>query len=234
MKITEALSASSHALEHIITRDRVTSFLQAGGHAEDFINTLTPFERRRVGQVQDLLRDPRLNRVINSGRITFAMIRPTLYWGKVKGPDSVIAEEILGKVRDAGFKVVLNMAWPVSSEAFTGFYGHVTDFLREKTMPAPDGTPSNRWDLFLRLGTEGATSFLILNAAELQRKTGIEAWESWRIFIGSTVPANAKPGTLRNLYGSEYNNIAHGSDSLESVRTDIQWMARQLGRTEWS
>ena len=159
--------------------------------------------------------------------LTFAMVRSRLELGKKKGTDQEIADEIFESIQTKGrMRIVLNLAWPLSTDEFTEFYSHVRSPLINNPQNTPDGSLSNQWDVFLTLGTTGASSFLLLQ--ELQRKDNQPTWQLWRNFLGDRIIAQAKPGTLRNEFGSEYNNVAHGSDSLESVRKDIRWMVRQI------
>jgi len=44
-----------------------------------------------------------------------------------------------------------------------------------------------------------------------------------RELIGATNPADARPGTLRAMYGkSLQNNAVHGSDSPESAQKELE------------
>lgn len=52
---------------------------------------------------------------------------------------------------------------------------------------------------------------------------GPDAITAWRDILGATNPKKAAPGTLRNAYGEGGPaNVAHGSDSLESARREVQ------------
>ena len=52
-------------------------------------------------------------------------------------------------------------------------------------------------------------------AAVLQKENAVE---DFRSFIGSTNPAEAAPGTIRNLYATSIGeNAIHGSDSDENA-----------------
>lgn len=226
-KILNSIVTQSRGLAGTITRARITEYLQAGNQAEDFPSTLSRQETIRLARVGTLLADPMFDQTIDSGRVTFAMIRPRLELGQSRGSDSEIAEEILSKIKGR-FRVVFNLPWPISLDAFTEFYKPVKDTLLGMPQADPDGAPNNVWDLFAKYGTEGATSLLILDAHKLQRQTGHQTWQLWRTFIGATIPQNALPGTLRHDYGSVYNNIVHGSDSVKSVHSEISWLRKQI------
>jgi nucleoside-diphosphate kinase len=58
-------------------------------------------------------------------------------------------------------------------------------------------------------------------AAVLEKDNAVE---DFRKFIGATNPANAEPGTIRNLYGvSIQENCVHGSDSDENAKREIKF-----------
>lgn len=65
-------------------------------------------------------------------------------------------------------------------------------------------------------------------AAILEKENAIE---DFRTLIGSTNPANAAKGTIRNLYGNtkmyaqgKPANAIHGSDSAENVQKEIEFL----------
>lgn len=52
---------------------------------------------------------------------------------------------------------------------------------------------------------------------------GHDAVAKWRYLMGATNPANADAGTIRALYGKSLDyNAAHGSDSLDSAKREIE------------
>ena len=55
---------------------------------------------------------------------------------------------------------------------------------------------------------------------------GENAIEAWRNLMGSTNPAKAKKGTLRQLYGETLSrNAVHGSDSPASADSEISFFS---------
>ena len=51
---------------------------------------------------------------------------------------------------------------------------------------------------------------------------GPDAVSAWRTMMGATNPTQAAPGTIRGDLAAELqNNVAHGSDSLESAAREI-------------
>lgn len=53
--------------------------------------------------------------------------------------------------------------------------------------------------------------------------SGENAVEKWRGLLGATNPSKAEPGTIRQRYGNseKMENVAHGSDSVESAQREI-------------
>lgn len=58
---------------------------------------------------------------------------------------------------------------------------------------------------------------------------GENAIERYREILGATNPANAAPGTIRQLYGTNVErNAAHGSDAPETAATEIAFFFNAL------
>lgn len=58
---------------------------------------------------------------------------------------------------------------------------------------------------------------------------GENAIETWRNLMGSTNPAKAEKGTLRQLYGETHSrNAVHGSDSPASADSEISFFSDTL------
>lgn len=60
---------------------------------------------------------------------------------------------------------------------------------------------------------------------------GTDAIRKWRSVMGATNPKDALDGTIRALYGDSktFENVVHGSDSLESAKKEISiWFPEDL------
>ena len=60
---------------------------------------------------------------------------------------------------------------------------------------------------------------------------GTDAMRKWRSVMGATNPKDALDGTIRALYGDSktFENVVHGSDSLESAKKEISiWFPEDL------
>lgn len=55
------------------------------------------------------------------------------------------------------------------------------------------------------------------------------AVKAWRNIMGDTNPANATPGTIRNLYGTSIgSNAVHGSDATETAAQELEFFFPNL------
>lgn len=60
----------------------------------------------------------------------------------------------------------------------------------------------------------------------LEKENAVAAW---RTLMGDTNPANAQPGTIRNLFGTNIGaNAVHGSDSLENAQIELAFFFPDL------
>jgi nucleoside-diphosphate kinase len=65
-------------------------------------------------------------------------------------------------------------------------------------------------------------SFMSSGPVVVQVLEGDDAVARYREVMGATNPANAAPGTIRQLYAESFTgNSVHGSDSPENARTEI-------------
>ena len=124
-----------------------------------------------------------------SGNITFTMIKP-----------KAVANGNMGKIIDqiiaGGFKIKALKYTQLSKEEAMQFYAV------HKERPFFQGL------------TDFMSSGPII-AAVLEKE---DAVLSYRSYIGATNPAEAEPGTIRALYGTNIEaNAVHGSDSDENA-----------------
>jgi len=130
-----------------------------------------------------------------SGNITFTMIKPDAV---EKGYIGAILE----KINKAGFKIVAMKMTQLSKRDAELFYAVHKDrpFFGE----------------LVEFMTRGP-----IVAAVLEKENAVE---DFRSFIGSTNPAEAAPGTIRNLYATSIGeNAIHGSDSDENALIEARF-----------
>lgn len=133
-------------------------------------------------------------------QFTFMYIKPDAF---------EYSEEILALIRKEGFEIIYISKEPIilTREQAEAFYG------QHKGRP-----------FFEDLMKHTVSGPII--AAVLEKENAIN---DFRILIGTTNPALAEKGTIRNLYGNAdlYTkgipaNAIHGSDSTEGVKTEIK------------
>jgi nucleoside-diphosphate kinase len=137
-----------------------------------------------------------------SGKITFTMIKPDAVENGHIGA-------ILEKINKAGFKIIAMKMTQLSKRDAEKFYAI------HKERPF--------FDELVAFMTRGP-----IVAAVLQKENAVE---DFRSFIGSTNPAEAAPGTIRNLYATSIGeNAIHGSDSDENalIEASFHFAGREI------
>jgi nucleoside-diphosphate kinase len=126
---------------------------------------------------------------------TLAIIKPDATKKRLVG-------RILQKIEDEGFTVSAMKMLHLSRDEAKGFYIVHKD---KKFYEDLSGFMSS-----------GPIVVMVLEAED--------AIARWREVMGATDPAQAKPGTLRRLYGfSIERNAVHGSDSPETADWEINY-----------
>ena len=118
-------------------------------------------------------------------------------------PDAMargLAEKILARIRQEGFKIVAQKTAALSKKQAEGFYA----VHRGRPFFAP----------LTDFMSSGQVVVVVLEAEN--------AIARWREVMGATDPAQAAPGTLRREFGSSVqNNCTHGSDAPETAAFEI-------------
>jgi nucleoside-diphosphate kinase len=120
-------------------------------------------------------------------------------------PDAVkkgIIGKIIERIEDEGFKITAMKMVRLAKDDAKGFY------IVHKSKP------------FYNSLTEFMSSGPIV-IMTLERENAIAAW---REVMGATDPAQAKPGTIRRLFGfSVETNAVHGSDAKDTAEWEIKY-----------
>lgn len=126
---------------------------------------------------------------------TLAIIKPDAVRKRVIG-------KIIQRIEDEGFEILeMKMVHLTKEEARQFYYIH-----KDKAF----------YDSLTDFMSSGRVVALLLE--------GEKAISHWREVMGSTDPAEAKPGTIRRLYGfSVERNAVHGSDSPETAEYEIKF-----------
>jgi nucleoside diphosphate kinase len=199
-------------------RESLNRLKMDGADRVDVSKYLDEDEKLNLGQIVDWLKSEELKQQIDTGYVTFAMIKPRL---DTIGRDKNLTDNELSEAVKywAGFKfkTLAETALIFDNDLMESFYGDVHKYLVEAGKP-------ERWDKFKEIMISGATTVMILFAADG------DAVKEWRQMIGKTDPVQADPdNSIRGYLAKDMsNNMVHGSDSIPSVRRETEWLANYL------
>lgn len=185
---------------------------------------ITDLERKKLGKIVEVLDHPGLQRLIEEGQITFAMIKPRADLNLMGLDDLTAAEEVKMAVRKP-LDVVFDISILFSEEEVNEFYaGEPKDLQIAQPPILHKDSFSSRWEEYVDLMTSGPTTVLLLYSPEGN------AVAEWRRQIGHwNVDERREPGTIRGDFAkSNYANIVHGSDSTEAVQREIGFLSKHL------
>jgi nucleoside-diphosphate kinase len=124
-------------------------------------------------------------------------------------PDAVkknILGKIIQRIEDEGFKISAMKMLHLTKDEAKGFY------IVHKARP------------FYESLTDFMSSGPVVVMA-LERENAIS---HWRLVMGATDPAQAKPGTLRHAHGfSVERNAVHGSDARETAEWELDYFFKK-------
>lgn len=124
---------------------------------------------------------------------TLAILKPDCVRKKLAG-------EVIARIQKAGFKVIGLKTVRLTRQTAGGFY----EVHRGKTF----------YDGLVEFMSSGPCVPIVLEKAN--------AVDDFRSLIGATDPKEASPGTIRKDFAeSKGENIVHGSDSVETAKTEI-------------
>lgn len=128
------------------------------------------------------------------------MTERTLVLVKPDGIERGLMGEVVGRIERRGFKFVALELRTLDASTAKKHYGE------------HEGKPF--FESLVDFITSGP---LLAGVVE-----GPGAVSAWRTMMGATNPTDAAPGTIRGDLATELqNNVAHGSDSLESATREI-------------
>ncbi|MCK9618354.1 MAG: nucleoside-diphosphate kinase [Lentimicrobiaceae bacterium] len=130
-----------------------------------------------------------------SGNKTFTIIKPLAVQKGFIGP-------ILNKINEAGFRITAMKFIKLTQESASDFYAeHMGKPFYEPLINFMSSAP--------------------VVVAILEKENAVE---EYRKLIGSTDPAKAAVGTIRNLYGTTLQqNAVHGSDSDTNAERECNY-----------
>jgi len=190
--------------------DRPPQFSDRGSLLNSKDSPLTSTENSQLAFAAEILSDPELTNLIDSGCVTFAMIKPQV--GGVEDlpdNDDEAAERIKNEIGRR--RIMLDIPVIFTREDVEEFYGHVKEALGEEK--------KHIWDSMVEYSTSAPMTALLLFFPEGN------AVNNWRQIMGPTWPEKAKaeaPDSIRAKYSQEPpRNIVHGSDSIENVKKEL-------------
>ena len=128
------------------------------------------------------------------------MTERTLVLVKPDGVERGLMGEVVGRIERRGFKFVALELRTLDESIAKKHYGE------------HEGKPF--FESLVGFITSGP---LLAGVVE-----GPDAVAAWRTMMGATNPTDAAPGTIRGDLATELqNNVAHGSDSLQSAAREI-------------
>jgi nucleoside diphosphate kinase len=175
-----------------------------------------------VGHIIDVFKSKEFRSLINQGNITVAMVRPQANDSKLDGTDSSASHEIIEEIKK-NQHVILEFSCIFSRRMCGVFYSGRPKEVQE-SMAGIRMPNITRWEEFVRLMTSGPTTVLILHSQ------ANDAIPRWRKQIGVLKNTESDATTIRGKFGSpdDYNNLVHGSDSIESVHREIHFFHKYL------
>jgi nucleoside diphosphate kinase len=190
--------------------------------AEIIAWSLSPDEINIVARIADEFGSKVFQEHIDQGTITVAMVRPQANDSALGGTDSTASHEVIKEIKKHQ-RVILKFSCILNRQMCEVFYAGRPREIQESM--ASIRTPHiTRWEEFVRQMTSGPTTVLILHS-----QAG-DAIPRWRKHIGVLRNSESGPTTIRGKFGSpdDYNNVVHGSDSIESVHREIQFFRGYL------
>jgi nucleoside-diphosphate kinase len=114
--------------------------------------------------------------------------------------------KIIQRIEDEGFKIERMKMVHLTKDAAKGFY------IVHKDKPF----------------YSSLTDFMSSGEVVVMVLEGENAISHWRLVMGATDPALAKPGTLRHAFGfSVERNAVHGSDSPQTAEWEINYFFKK-------
>ncbi len=188
-------------------------------------------EKQRVQLVSDLLKNPKLQELIEAGKITVALVKPQVHKGKSGSSDSAIADKIIREEIKPPLRVLFALPTHMTPNDVKYFYASIYDMLSNKPDAETNGK-TTAWARFEKYMTSGATTMVLLYSEQGG------AVDEWRKQLGPTMPDKDPEGeTIRGKYGWDIRgNVGHGSNEdtpeqkVEAVKYESGWMSQKVDK----
>lgn len=193
--------------------------------------TLNDIEKRKLSLIREILHHPKLEELINQGKITVALIKPHVHKGKSTERDDVTATTILKEEIKPPLKVIFALPTHMTPADVRYFYDSIYPVLSNKPDPETSGK-SSVWKRHADYMTSGAITMVLLYSEEGH------AIDEWRRQLGPTNPEKDPEGeSIRGRYGWDIRgNVGHGSNDdtpegkIAAVKYEVSWMKAKVDR----
>lgn len=177
-----------------------------------------------LSEISEILDDPVLAREVHAGNVTLAMIRPAVgpEANVLNLPDLEAADHIEEMIVNLG--VMAKFSFRFTPDAVEEFYGGDPKDSMSKGTARDSKSYENRWLEFVDFMASGPTTALLLHSS-----SG-DAIPLWRAHLGHwNIDEVRDETTIRGSFGvDKYNNLVHGSDSIDSVFKELDIIRRSL------
>jgi len=188
-------------------------------------------EKERVRLVSQLLKNPKLQELIEAEKITVALIKPQVHKGKSESSDSTIASKIIREEILPPLRVLFALPTHMTPSDVKYFYASIYDMLSAKPDAETNGK-TTAWARFEKYMTSGATTMVLLYSEQGG------AVDEWRRQLGPTMPDKDTTGqTIRGRYGWDIRgNVGHGSNEdtpekkVEAIKYEAGWMSKKVDK----
>lgn len=190
--------------------------------AEIVKNSLNREDIASIFHVLNVFRSKDFQNLINQGNITVAMVRPQANESKLGGTDTTASGEVIEEIKQQQH-VMFEFSCIFSRRMCGVFYSGRPKEIQQ-SMPGIRTPHITRWEEFVRQMTSGPSTVLILYSQEG------DAISRWRKQVGIVRNSESDPSSIRGKFGctDNYNNLVHGSDSIESVHREINFFRNYL------
>ena len=178
--------------------------------------TLGELEIEKLHKINEFLTHPELQNLVDEGKVTLGIIKPQANEGRgLPQTDEEAAQFLKQEIGEEN--IIFEFSTLLTDSEIDDFYSDV----KERFSQIPDGHGGNVWDDIKQYMGSGPVTFMLL-----YREEG-NAISWWREKMGKTRANEADPRSIRGRHAIQENlpnNLTHGSDSIESLKHELQAM----------
>ncbi|MDD3434787.1 MAG: nucleoside-diphosphate kinase [Candidatus Pacebacteria bacterium] len=178
--------------------------------------SLEETEKLKLKNIIQVIESPSFAEAIEQGFITLAMIKPAEI--NLHGLSDVELAHAIKKAIQSPLEIIFELSLIFDEKTINEFYDGEPKRKQQELLPyVYKNKFQNRWEEFANLMMSGPTTVLLLWSNKG------DAVSFWRTQMGDwNVEERRNPNTIRGQFAlNNYNGIVHGSDSIESVKREI-------------